>query len=83
MSPKISNQHIDEMYEEARHAGALGGKITGAGGGGYLMLYCEYEKKHKVAEAMRRLGGCPTEFAFEFHGLQTWRVNGNASNGQH
>jgi galactokinase/mevalonate kinase-like predicted kinase len=47
------------------------------------MLYCEYEKKHKVAEALRRLGGHPTEFAFEFHGLQTWRINGNASNGQH
>jgi D-glycero-alpha-D-manno-heptose-7-phosphate kinase len=83
MSPKISNPHIDEMYEEARNNGALGGKITGAGGGGYLMLYCEYEKKHKVAEAMKRLGGHPTEFAFEFQGLQTWRINGNASNGQH
>jgi D-glycero-alpha-D-manno-heptose-7-phosphate kinase len=82
MSPKISNPHIDEMYEEARQHGALGGKITGAGGGGYLMLYCEYEKKHKVAEAMRRMGGHPTEFAFEFHGLQTWRMNGNAGNGQ-
>lgn len=83
MSPKISNPHIDEMYEEARRHGALGGKITGAGGGGYLLLYCEYEKKHKVAEAIGRIGGHPTEFSFEFHGLQTWRMNGNASNGRH
>lgn len=82
MSPKISNAHIDEMYAEARQHGALGGKITGAGGGGYLLLYCEYEKKHKVAEAMRRLGGAPTEFSFEFHGLQTWRINSNGSNGK-
>jgi D-glycero-alpha-D-manno-heptose-7-phosphate kinase len=79
MSSKISNPHIDAMYDEARRHGALGGKITGAGGGGYLLLYCEYEKKHKVAEAVTRAGGIPTEFAFEFHGLQTWRMNGRAS----
>jgi galactokinase/mevalonate kinase-like predicted kinase len=45
------------------------------------MLYCEYEKKHKVAEAVRKLGGVPTEFSFEFHGLQTWRRNGHGNNG--
>ena len=83
MSPKISNPHIDSMYEEARRHGALGGKITGAGGGGYLLLYCEYEKKHKVAEALRKIGGQPTEFGFEFHGLQTWRMNGYSANGRH
>jgi D-glycero-alpha-D-manno-heptose-7-phosphate kinase len=82
ISPKISNPHIDEMYEEARRHGALGGKITGAGGGGYLLLYCEYEKKHKVAEALRKAGGQPAEFGFDFHGLQTWRMNGNTCNGQ-
>ena len=81
ISPKISNPHIDEMYEEARRNGALGGKITGAGGGGYLLFYCEYEKKHKVAEAVKKLGGAPTEFGFEFHGLQTWRRNGHSRNG--
>ena len=81
MSPKISNAQIDEMYNEARQNGALGGKITGAGGGGYLLLYCEYEKKHKVAAAVRKLGGVPTEFSFEFHGLQTWRRNGHGRNG--
>jgi len=82
MSPKISNPRIDEMYDEARRNGALGGKITGAGGGGYLLLYCEYEKKHKVAEALRKIGGVPTEFGFEFHGLQTWRMNGRSANGR-
>jgi D-glycero-alpha-D-manno-heptose-7-phosphate kinase len=83
ISSKISNAHIDAMYDEARRHGALGGKITGAGGGGYLLLYCEYEKKHKVAEAVTRVGGIPTEFAFEFHGLQTWRMNGHANHHQH
>jgi D-glycero-alpha-D-manno-heptose-7-phosphate kinase len=79
MSPKISNPQIDELYAEARRHGALGGKITGAGGGGYLLVYCEYEKKHKVAEALRRAGALPTEFGFEFNGLQTWRMNGHAN----
>jgi D-glycero-alpha-D-manno-heptose-7-phosphate kinase len=81
LSPKVTNPHIDEMYEEARRHGAVGGKITGAGGGGYLLLYCEYEKKHKVAEAVCKAGAQTAEFAFDFHGLQTWRMNGAACNG--
>lgn len=82
MSPKITNPQIDEMYEESRRHGALGGKITGAGGGGYLLVYCEYEKKHKVSEALKKIGGIPTEFGFEFSGLQTWRMNGHAGSSQ-
>ncbi|MHA1380642.1 MAG: GHMP family kinase ATP-binding protein [Candidatus Helarchaeota archaeon] len=74
MSPKISNQFIDEMYEIARKAGALGGKITGAGGGGYMLFYCFFERKHKVAEALMKLGASITDFAFEFNGLQTWQI---------
>ena len=75
LSPRISNATIDEMYATARKTGAIGGKITGAGGGGYMLLYCEFEKKHKVAEAMRKLGASPTEFAFESRGLQSWRID--------
>ncbi len=74
MSNRISNPQIDELYDEARKYGALGGKITGAGGGGYMMFYCEFEKKHKVAERLRSIGAIPTEFAFETEGLQTWRT---------
>lgn len=74
LSSKITNPHIEEMYEEARKAGALGGKISGAGGGGYLLLYCSFEKKHKVAETLRKMGGTITDFAFDSYGLQTWRV---------
>lgn len=77
LSPKISNGAIDEMYAVARKCGAIGGKITGAGGGGYMLLYCQFEKKHKVAEAMKKLGATPTEFAFEHRGLQTWRAHAN------
>jgi len=75
MSDSISNSEIEKMYEEARKAGALGGKITGAGGGGYMLLYCQFEKKHKVAERLKKMGGTITDFAFDPYGLQTWRVN--------
>lgn len=74
MSHKISNPHLDEMYEEARKTGAIGGKITGAGGGGYMLLYCRFDKKHKVAERLKEMGCDITDFAFEPFGLQTWRV---------
>jgi len=75
MSPKVSTPRIDEMYEEAIRQGAIGGKITGAGGGGYMLFYCHYEKKLRVAEALRKLGATPAEFCFDSHGLQTWRVD--------
>ena len=75
MSDKISNPEIEEMYEEARKAGALGGKISGAGGGGYMLLYCQFEKKHKVAERLKKMGGTIVDFAFDPYGLQTWRVD--------
>ncbi len=75
MSDKISNPLIDELYEEAHRQGALGGKITGAGGGGYMLFYCQYEKKLRVAAVLRKMGATPTEFGFDAHGLQTWRVN--------
>jgi D-glycero-alpha-D-manno-heptose-7-phosphate kinase len=75
MSPKISTGFIDEAYAAARRAGALGGKVTGAGGGGYMLFYCEFQKKHRVADALTRMGGQVTEFAFEPEGLTTWSMN--------
>ena len=74
MATSISNQRIDELYEAAIRAGALGGKLTGAGGGGYAIFYCEFKKKHRVAEALTRLGGSIVHFSFVDRGLQTWRV---------
>jgi D-glycero-alpha-D-manno-heptose-7-phosphate kinase len=74
MSAKISNPLIEEMYGEAKKQGALGGKITGAGGGGFILFYCQFENKLKVAKALVKMGAIPKEFAFEGHGLQTWRV---------
>lgn len=74
-SSKITNPEIEAMYDAARKAGALGGKISGAGGGGYLLLYCEFEKKHQVVEQMRKMGGSISDISFARYGLQTWRVN--------
>ncbi len=74
ISPKISTPAIDDFYEEARRHGALGGKIMGAGGGGYMLFYCPFELKHKVAGALERMGATPCEFRFSPEGLQTWRV---------
>ena len=51
----ISNEKIDELYEKALSAGALGGKILGAGGGGFLLLYCHEERQPQVKEALGHL----------------------------
>ena len=55
----ISNAGIDEMYGAARRAGALGGKITGAGGGGFLLLYCPHKFQDAVRYALRGLRELP------------------------
>jgi D-glycero-alpha-D-manno-heptose-7-phosphate kinase len=52
LASQISNGYIDDLYNTARKAGATGGKISGAGGGGFLMLYCPYEKQQAVREAI-------------------------------
>ena len=75
MATQISNADIDTLYEAARKRGALGGKITGAGGGGYLFLYCDFGKKHIVAEELEKLGAEVVDFSFEPRGLQSWKIN--------
>ena len=59
MASKISSPEIDRLYDTARTAGALGGKITGAGGGGFLMLYCPREKQDAVRGALQHLSELP------------------------
>ena len=70
LSSKISNVRINEMYESALRNGALGGKITGAGGGGFLLLFCEPQHQHKVREALVALGAQEMGFQFDFQGAQ-------------
>ena len=65
---KVSNGSIDELYSIAMKAGALGGKLLGAGGGGFLLFYCEKEKQEKLKKALEQLMIVP--FAFEQGGTQ-------------
>ena len=74
MATQISDSHIDELYETARKHGALGGKISGAGGGVYMFFYCNSNRKHILAEQLERLGTQVVDFNFDFRGLQTWDV---------
>jgi len=55
----ITNPLIDDFYIRAREAGALGGKITGAGGGGFMLLYCPREKQYDVRAALPELQELP------------------------
>jgi len=69
-SKSISNPFIDECYETARKSGALGGKIIGAGGGGFFMFYSDNSQKPKLSEAMRKLGLKPMRLRFDFEGVK-------------
>jgi D-glycero-alpha-D-manno-heptose-7-phosphate kinase len=59
LASKVSNNQIDSIYEAALGAGAIGGKITGAGGGGFLLLYCPPEKQESVRSALSHLQELP------------------------
>jgi D-glycero-alpha-D-manno-heptose-7-phosphate kinase len=75
LSPKIATPFILEAYERATKAGALGGKVTGAGGGGYMLFYCPFHLKHRVADELIGMGASVTEFGFAHEGLSTWTVD--------
>jgi D-glycero-alpha-D-manno-heptose-7-phosphate kinase len=59
LASRISNPDLEALYEVARKAGAVGGKITGAGGGGFLLLYCPPEKQETLREALQPLQELP------------------------
>jgi D-glycero-alpha-D-manno-heptose-7-phosphate kinase len=70
LSSKISNRHIDEVYEAALRNGAVGGKITGAGGGGFLLLFCHPSRQQDVRNALAAMGVKEMGFEFDFHGAE-------------
>lgn len=72
MSAKISNPHIDGLYDAARQAGALGGKISGAGGGGFMYFFAEFDRRLDVEKALAEHGAEIVHFGFSEHGVQTW-----------
>ncbi|MDI6721165.1 MAG: GHMP kinase [Candidatus Aenigmarchaeota archaeon] len=76
-SPLISSKYIDDIYDAARKSGAIGGKITGAGGGGFFLFFSEPNKEHVLSETLEKLGLRPVTFTFDWDGLQTWDVGYN------
>lgn len=68
LAPGITDPWIDQWYEAARDAGAAGGKLTGAGGGGFMVLYCEPERQAHVTATLEGLGLNPMDFRFETGG---------------
>jgi len=70
ISNKISTPRIDHLYEVAKRSGALGGKITGAGGGGFLLLYCDPTHQDSVRKALAADGVKEMAFGFDFQGAQ-------------
>jgi D-glycero-alpha-D-manno-heptose-7-phosphate kinase len=70
----ISNPRVDEMYQAARKEGAIGGKLTGAGGGGYFLFLTRFDRRHRVAGALEKLGGQVVPFQFEGRGVRSWSV---------
>jgi D-glycero-alpha-D-manno-heptose-7-phosphate kinase len=72
MAEGISNAHIDNIYEQAKKAGATGGKISGAGGGGFMTFYCPGIAKYRVMDVLAQLGGHCQPYNFTGHGLTTW-----------
>lgn len=71
-SHHVSTEIIDRMYEEAIRAGALGGKVSGAGGGGFMLIYSPFDRKPLVAERLRALGAQVFPVAFVSYGVEAW-----------
>ncbi|MCD6067563.1 MAG: dehydrogenase [Bacteroidetes bacterium] len=74
MAQSISNQLIDSIYTTAIENGAAGGKISGAGGGGFMFFYCPGVTKVKVARSLEQFGGKVQAFKFTAQGLTTWAI---------
>jgi D-glycero-alpha-D-manno-heptose-7-phosphate kinase len=74
MAEGISNPLMDDIYETAIRAGATGGKISGAGGGGFMIFYCPGNTKYNVINSLEKFGGRHRSYLFVEHGLKTWTI---------
>lgn len=70
----VSNLNIEEIYDAAINAGALAGKISGAGGGGFMMFFIPTERRMNVIRTLNRFEGQVSNCHFTKHGTQAWRV---------
>lgn len=74
MARDITNPWIDQIYETAIQNGATGGKISGAGGGGFMIFYCPNNSRTKVIESLKKFGGEAKRYEFTTQGLTTWTI---------
>ncbi|PKP11790.1 MAG: dehydrogenase [Bacteroidetes bacterium HGW-Bacteroidetes-4] len=75
MADNITNPEIDELYRKVLAAGATGGKISGAGGGGFMFFYCPGNSRHRVIKMLEENGGQVKRYEFVTSGLQTWTID--------
>lgn len=73
-SEKISSSHLDQIYANAKEYGAIGGKLLGAGGGGFFLFYAPPFRKHELISHLDSTGMKVRPFRFEAQGLQAWTV---------
>jgi D-glycero-alpha-D-manno-heptose-7-phosphate kinase len=74
MATGISNPAIDELYDAAIKGGATGGKVSGAGGGGFIFFFCPGNSRFKVVESLHKFGGNVHPFQFTKTGLSSWKI---------
>nr|NQU89936.1 dehydrogenase [Bacteroidota bacterium] len=74
MAEGISNPMIDEIYQAAKSKGATGGKISGAGGGGFMIFYCPENSRTEVIKILESFGGTVKRYEFTTQGLTTWAI---------
>jgi D-glycero-alpha-D-manno-heptose-7-phosphate kinase len=74
MAEEITNPLIESIYDSAMSMGATGGKISGAGGGGFMAFYCPGNTRHEVAKALLQFGGQVQQYEFTSTGLCTWTI---------
>jgi D-glycero-alpha-D-manno-heptose-7-phosphate kinase len=70
----VSNPRIDEIYDASIRAGALAGKVSGAGGGGFMMFFVPPDKRMNVIRTLNRFDGQVSNCHFTKHGTQAWRA---------
>jgi D-glycero-alpha-D-manno-heptose-7-phosphate kinase len=78
----ISSSQIEEAAHVATQAGALGLKVSGAGGGGFMMVAVEPPNRYRVFRALERLGGWVFSFSFVEHGVESWKTESAARDGR-
>lgn len=72
MAGSITTPQIDALYQAATNAGALGGKIAGAGGGGFMFFFTDFDRRHAVEHALAQQGAEVVPFTFTDRGVHTW-----------